>query len=82
MLARYIWELKDEGYSNPQDHIKWSIHQKSVKYKCGTRMCSLCLEEKLAIANEDKKVLLNKRTELLASCPHRHKFLYSNLEND
>ena len=76
-LSKYIWSLRDEGISDSDIKVKWSIHKKSSKYKCGSRRCDLCLSEKHAIATADKSSLLNKRSELLSGCIHRHKFLYT-----
>lgn len=76
-LSKYIWGLRDQGVPEKDIQVKWSIHQKSSKYKCGSRRCDLCLSEKLAIATADSSSLLNKRSELLSGCIHRHKYLYT-----
>jgi hypothetical protein len=51
-------EENEKGYE-----IKWSI-LKQAKPSSGTRVCKLCLAEKIAILNAHKGTLLNKRSEL------------------
>ena len=42
-LSKYFWTLK----TNRTDYdLKWSIKLYASRYKCGARMCSLCLTEK------------------------------------
>ena len=75
-LKKHIWELKDakKDYS-----ISWSIEAKSKPYTCGSKNCALCAKEKLCIALAPRKGLLNKRTEIISSCPHKWKFLLKNI---
>ena len=42
----------------------------------GSKNCNLCLAEKICLVNEDNRLLLNKRTELISKCWHENKFLY------
>ena len=67
-LSKYIWSLKE---NNEQFNIEWKIlrHAPANTNRIQNR-CSLCLEEKLAIANADKSLLLNKRSELISKCRH------------
>ena len=71
-LSRYLWELKESGIKYS---IKWSIMQRARAYRGGSRQCNLCLAEKLCILNADKRLLLNKESELISSCRHKNKFL-------
>ena len=47
---------------------------KSQKNVCGSRMCDLCICEKLLVSRADPNVLLNKRDKLVSKCRHRNKF--------
>ena len=59
-LSEHIWELKDKGISYT---IKWSLLRKTAGYNSVTKSCSLCLTEKLLIAEyKNKKRLINKQT--------------------
>ena len=48
-LSEYIWKLKDSGITNYD--IKWTILRKAPKYNKIKGLCSLCIAEKLEIAN-------------------------------
>ena len=75
-LSKYIWELKEK--STPYE-IKWSVVQSCRPYRCGTRMCSLCLSEKYHILMSDDSNCLNKNSELLQKCRHANKFKLGNV---
>lgn len=81
-LSSYIWKLKDDGLSDDNIRVSWSIEQHSSEYKCGTRRCDLCLSEKVAIAMADRSSLLNSRTEVVSKCRHRTKFQYDRVNRD
>ena len=75
-LSQRVWELREAGA--PEPTITWSINSKSWPYRCGTRVCDLCLSEKLAILRVPEKfpeeVPLNKRSELMNKCRHSRKY--------
>ena len=75
-LSQYIWQLKDRG---SEYQIKWSIELKAHSYSCGARRCDLCLSEKMVIARSRHGGLLNSRSELMAKCRHKNKFLLGNV---
>ena len=80
-LSKYIWDLREnDGVPDKDIHLKWSIHQKCPKYKCGTRRCDLCISEKATILMADKASLLNKRSEIVSTCRHRLKFRYDRVK--
>ena len=64
----------EKGYE-----IKWSILKQAKPYASGTRVCKLCLAEKMAILNAHKGTLLNKRSELVSKCRHENKFYAGNV---
>ena len=67
-LSKYVWKLKK---ANKKFKIRWSIKSRAPTYKSGSRKCSLCIQEKLAIALCKPHRLLNSRTEILQKCNHR-----------
>ena len=71
-LTKYIWNLK--SYS-----IKYNIQWKVVDRVYGnanSKMCKLCLTEKLWIINHiNDNNILNKNSELINKCRHLNKFL-------
>ena len=78
MLSKCIWDLEE----NKSEHkVEWSIVKRTKPYNSGNKTCSLCSEEKMAIlsASANKKLLLNKRSELISNCRHENKFYASNV---
>ena len=75
-LSSYVWGLKAE---NKAFNIKWSIAGNAPSYTPSLKSCKLCLLEKTLIMKSTDPVPLNKRTELMAKCRHRLKFLLSNV---
>ena len=72
-LSEKVWSLKEEGrdYS-----MKWSIIGRGIPYSVGRNSCDLCTSEKLEILrNSSNPRLLNSRTEIMAKCRHKRKFL-------
>ncbi len=64
--SKYIWKLKD----NKQDFdITWAVLKQSISYTGGSKICNLCLEEKLCILKDkNKQNLLNKNSEIVSTC--------------
>ena len=68
-LTEYIWQLKDRGITNYT--IKWSILRKVPRYNKVKGLCSLCIAEKLEIANfPHKDRLLNVHLQIATHCLH------------
>ena len=80
-LSKEVWRAKDNGV---EPSIKWSIVSSSTapSYKCGGSRCNLCLAEKLAIFSGDRKIMLNKRSEIVNTCRHRKKFKLRSIRLD
>ena len=76
-MSKHIWWLKD---SNTEFSVKLHIKTKAMSYKCGSRKCDSWLAEKVAIAQFEGVVLLNKRTELLSKCRHGNKLIIANIK--
>ena len=73
----HIWELKDQ---NIPYSISWSIKEKCKPYIGGAKDCNLCIAEKARILEADPKTSLNSRSEMLAMCRHKAKFLLKNVK--
>ena len=78
-LSKEVWRAKDNGV---EPSIKWSIVSTAPSYKCGGSRCNLCLAEKLAILSGDRKIMLNKRSEIVNTCRHRKKFKLKSIRLD
>ena len=46
-LARYTWTKKDNGVNI--DNVKWQLLKKCHKYEPASKICDVCLSEKLTI---------------------------------
>ena len=69
-LAGHVWDLKDKGV----DHsIKWKILTRAQPFTPSSKMCRLCLTEKVMIMHTGST--LNKRTEFFSSCRHKEGLL-------
>ena len=77
-LSKLIWRLKRKNINYT---ISWGITTRAQPYKCGSRRCDLCLAEKVVIARCRHPGMINKRTELLAKCRHRNKYLLSEIKH-
>ena len=75
-LSKYIWKLKDKG---TDFSIKYKIISRGRPYSPKTGRCTLCLREKTIIITRPQDSSLNVRNEFTAKCPHREKFLLSNI---
>ena len=81
LLSKYVWESKRSINEFP--NLKWSILKTAPSYNNISKRCLLCLNEKLAIVTyPDDKVLLNKRTEMIAKCRHENAYLLSNYDKN
>ncbi len=70
------------GQNGPFLFTVWSVLQQSISYTGGSKICNLCLEEKLCILKDkNKQNLLNKKSEIVSTCDHRKKHLINNLRN-
>ena len=71
-LSIEYWKLK-ENNKNPT--VQWRIVRQKKSYTPEMNYCPLCLQEKYEIATHNGRNLINKRTEIIAKCRHRRKFL-------
>ena len=69
-LSKYVWD----NNLNPKPNIKWKFLKKCTTYDVGKKSCDLCTSEKfLIIKNLHRINLINKRTDIGNSCPHKRK---------
>ena len=66
-LSEHLWTLKDAGVIHKTE---WTILDKAKPCSPATRKCDLCLTEKYHILL-GKSRLLNRRSEIFGTCPHR-----------
>ena len=66
-LSKYIWKLKN---NNKEFEINWEILHRIGEVNNIRKICSTCNLEKMEIAIANNKLILNKRNELISSCPH------------
>ena len=71
------WDMEDKEVDYD---IKWKIRKKAMMYKPGASYCDLCISEKVEILLANPKSSLNKRTEILEKCRHRHRFKLGNIK--
>ena len=75
-LSVEVWRIKRAG---GEFHIKWSKEATQRSYTPEGSRCSLCLHEKLVIALYKGNNLVNKKSEIISRCRHRHKYKLTNL---
>jgi len=64
---------KDHKGQRNGTKIEWKILRHINSYKQGSKLCQLCLAEKLATLTGDSKILQIKRTELVSNCRRKNK---------
>ena len=67
-LSRHFWKTKLADKKDPK--ITWSILNRASTATSERFGCTVCNMEKIAIARTDKDRSLNRRNELVSSCPH------------
>ena len=77
-LSSYLWDLREIHSLFPT--LTWSIVKSMLGYFNISKICLLCLAEKVLTANPEE--LLNKRSELMTKCRHNNKFLLSNYKSN
>ena len=77
-LAKHISELKEKGI---KFEINWSIKERCKPYVAGAKNCNLCMAEKIHILEAENRSSLNSRSEMLAMCRHKWKFLLENIDS-
>ena len=78
-LSTEYWALKTKQL-NPK--VSWQIKRRYNSYNPISRRCSLCLNEKLEVLDDQDKNLLNKRSEIISHCRHQNKFKLKTLASN
>ena len=77
LLSTFVWKEN----LNPNPKINWTILKTSHPYKPGSKLCHLCLDEKLSIVqNIGNTHFLNLKKEIGTRCPHRYKYTLAHLK--
>ena len=72
-LSKEIWKIKEKHHNF---NIKWEVLKQCYRsYNPKTKNCSLCLNEKTALATYCGNNLLNTRSEIIGKCRHKNKYL-------
>ena len=71
-LKTYFWKLKNQG---KMPKVSFQIIRVVPSFTPESGRCALCSAEKLAILKSDPNKTLNKRTEIMATCRHKRKFI-------
>ena len=74
-LSQHIWEIGENiTPENPVPAIKWEVIKTTKPREPGSKLCPLCIEEKIQIlkANKDENCL-NIRSELSNRCIIYHR---------
>ena len=72
-LSNEYWKLKAE--SNVEPVVTWSIVKTCKAMTISSKVCKLCLSEKVEIMSRKNEGLLNMRSEMVSCCRHVKKFL-------
>ena len=75
-LNSYLIDLQRNGLV--PDEVRWSKVVSSFPRKRGSKICPLCIEEKVQIAINQDKDALNDRSEMMTRCRHLDALMLSN----
>ena len=75
-LNKHVWKLKEV---NVDFQISWKILKHATSFNLVSERCNLCLWEKYFNICRPDLATLNRRNELVFSCRHAKKYLFSNL---
>ena len=75
-LFTEYWNLKQKQQT---PKLTWEIKGQYKAYNPTLKKCNLCLNEKLAITDDQDKNLLNKRSQVISQCRQRNNFNLVNL---
>ena len=78
-FSKEVWNVKEK---NANFNVKWKVVNQYPAYNPVSKRCSLCLNEKLAILENEGNNLLNKRSEIISKCRHKNKYMLINLTSD
>ena len=71
-LTKEVWKIKELGGTF---NVSWRVIRQHPGYNPANGKCALCLNEKLEILEHSGPNLLNKRSEIVSTCPHKRKYM-------
>ena len=74
-ITKKVWKINDQ---RGEPMFTWRIIKHYPAYNPISKWCTLCLSEKLHIAEYGDN-LLNKREDIISKCRHHNKFMLLNL---
>ena len=77
-LSKEVWKIKEKGGNYT---ITWEALGQYRDFNPANGKCSLCMSEKLAILEHSGPTLLNSRSEIIATCRHRRKYMLSSISD-
>ena len=77
-LSEQVWKDRREGITRV---LKWEKVTKARARRANNKRCNLCDTETIYILNKPK-ISVNTRLELGGYCPHKRKYLLSNIESN
>ena len=74
-LSDFVWQYFDRYGTKPE--MEWSIlYHANSNINGASKICQICNIERMAIAAEDNKKLLNKRRDISNNCAHNRRFFF------
>ena len=77
-LSKEVWKIKEQGGNY---RISWRALGQFQDFNPANGKCGLCMSEKLAILEHSGPPLINSRSEIIATCRHRRKYMLSSLSD-
>ena len=69
--------MEHQGFEH---QFHYHVVNRAHAYQLGSRNCSLCLSEELAILYADPSTALNSRSKITATCRHKNKYKLKNIK--
>jgi hypothetical protein len=77
-LSKEVWKIKEQGGNY---RISWRALGQFHDFNPTNGKCGLCMSEKLSILEHSGPPLINSRSEIIATCRHRRKYMLSSLSD-
>ena len=77
-LSSKYWNIIS---ANKTSEISWQIFGTLRSYNQSSKLCNLCLNEKLIIALHGNDNMLNNRSEVISKCRYRNKYMLANSDS-
>ncbi len=77
-LSKEVWDIKNLGGTY---NISWRAIKQCPGFNPSNGKCALCMSEKLEILEHTGTNLLNKKSEIVSTCRHKHKHMLTSLDD-